>query len=365
MFGVTDAVTVAIVDASWGRIREAPGRSPAHAYLTSVANMPVIAHVLQGLAGGGIERAVILTAVRTVARELADVLGDEEAFGMRLSYLGPEGKAQPEVISALRAAVDDRPAIIHPGQCLFPGQLPGLQTRFIAEGLDLVMLAESGPQAVQTAAAARRPLHRAGDRQAAPTAARRLAAGQLAATAMIVGPAAWAVLDRLPCQPSQPLEFLGALANAGCRVGVCDLGEHWCYCDSTEQLLAANRMLLDARGPDQHETKLVGGNEIHGRVEIDASARVTDSRLHGPVLIGPDAHVEDSFIGPFTAVGARASVVGAEIENAILLAAARVRYPGQRLEACLIGERALVTRSFALPRALHLRLGSDASVILN
>jgi glucose-1-phosphate thymidylyltransferase len=350
---VKEKVTIAIIDAAHEDEPQVGDRPPPCRYLTSIANLPLIAHVLDGLAGNGIEHVLIVTG-QELAEELPAALGDGEPWGLRLSYLESDPDAgHGETISELRAAVDGQPALIHPGDCLFPGRVSQLRERFGADDLDLVMLARSGPE----------PLD-AQDGKAKLRRHPRVTVEQPLSTALIVGPSAWEVLDQLPYEPHQPTMFLRSLSEVGCRVGVCDLGEHWFYDDSTEALLAANRMLLDARMPEPIGVTPCGNSEIQGRVDISPSALVSESRIRGPVVIGPDAVVEESFIGPYTAIGAGAAVIGAEIDNAMVLPEAQVRYPGCRLEASVIGERAMVSRSFAPPKALHLRLGPDASVIL-
>jgi glucose-1-phosphate thymidylyltransferase len=91
---------------------------------------------------------------------------------------------------------------------------------------------------------------------------------------------------------------------------------------------------------------------------------VSDSKLRGPALIGAGAVVRDSFIGPYTSIGAGAVVIGVEVDNAMILAGAEVRYPGPRIEGSVIGERAVVSRTLSLPRAVHLRLPADSQVTL-
>ncbi len=56
--------------------------------------------------------------------------------------------------------------------------------------------------------------------------------------------------------------------------------------------------------------------------------------------------------------------MGVEIDNSIVLEGAQVRHPGVRVEGSVVGERALVTRSFGLPAGLHVGVGRDASVVL-
>jgi glucose-1-phosphate thymidylyltransferase len=100
-------------------------------------------------------------------------------------------------------------------------------------------------------------------------------------------------------------------------------------------------------------------------VAISPSARVSGSTLHGPVAIDDDAVVEDSFVGPYTAVGAGAVLMGTEIDNTMVLQRAEIRHPGHRIEASIIGEHASVLRSFALPKGLHMRLEPHSRITLS
>jgi hypothetical protein len=49
----------------------------------------------------------------------------------------------------------------------------------------------------------------------------------------------------------------------------------------------------------------------------------------------------------------------------MVLAGAQISHPGQRIEGSIIGERASVVRSFALPRGLHMRLEPHTTVTLS
>ena len=57
--------------------------------------------------------------------------------------------------------------------------------------------------------------------------------------------------------------------------------------------------------------------------------------------------------------------MGTEIDNTIVMAGAVVRHPGSRIEASVIGERANLSRSFELPKGLHLRIGPDSQISLS
>jgi glucose-1-phosphate thymidylyltransferase len=191
-------------------------------------------------------------------------------------------------------------------------------------------------------------------------------APRVADTAMILSPATQAALENLPSgNVNGDDDVVDALLAAEHRFAVCELGEHWCYSDSTEELLAGNQIMLDALHITPVRGTLGDSNEVLGRVQISSSARVSSTSVHGPVVIGDGAVVEDSFIGPYTAIGEGAVVVGTEIDNAILMAGAEIRHPGSRIEASVIGERARISRSFELPKGLHLRIGPDAKISLS
>ena len=124
-------------------------------------------------------------------------------------------------------------------------------------------------------------------------------------------------------------------------------------------------MMLDALPVPAVDGSFGDNNVVHGRVAISSSARVSGSTLHGPVAIDENAVIEDSFIGPFTAIGPGAILRGAEIDNTMVLAGAEISHPGHRIEASIIGERASVVRSFALPRGLHVRLEPHSRLTLS
>jgi glucose-1-phosphate thymidylyltransferase len=84
----------------------------------------------------------------------------------------------------------------------------------------------------------------------------------------------------------------------------------------------------------------------------------------GPVVIGEGAQVTNSYIGPYTSIGARARIEGAEIERSIISPGATVMHVGARLVSSVIGQRARVFRDFSLPRAMRLRVGEGDEVAL-
>ena len=135
----------------------------------------------------------------------------------------------------------------------------------------------------------------------------------------------------------------------GCELGSCDRAA----------VLAANRFVLDRLEPAPPPAG-VTDSEVQGRVVIGRGARVKQSVVRGPAVIGPGADLSHAFVGPYTSVGARAAVEGAEIEHSVVLADASIRFVDTRLASCVIGRGARVERRLATPRSLEMVLaGGD------
>jgi glucose-1-phosphate thymidylyltransferase len=192
-----------------------------------------------------------------------------------------------------------------------------------------------------------------------------LAEARTFATAVMLGPRAQEVLDNGMPRSHDSRGLVDVLLAGGCRVAVCDAPKQWSYSDSTERLLAANRMVLDDLPAPPVDGGFLDGTAVHGRVAISPRARVSSSTLYGPIVIDHDAVVEDSYVGPYTAIGRGVTISGAELDNTVVLPFAEIRHPGMRIEASIIGERAAITRSFELPKGLHLRLLPGSRVILS
>ena len=354
LLSMPDRVKIAVIDASTEDGPPACPYAKQSRYLRSIANRPLICHVIDGLARGGIE-SVLIASGSGVRHQLARVLRDGEPWGVDISCF----ETAPDVhgwtlVSQLREVVSERPVLVQPADCLFTGQVSELRESVGAGGLDLVFLVRQG---TGEGASTLRPV---GSLESV-----RLPRDHPEGTALVIGRSVWPMLDELAAKPVTMQAMVRSLDAAGLKVRACEVGEHWCYSSSSEQLLAANRIVLDAMPVDFAAPQLGDDTDAQGRVIVSPSARVCRSSLRGPLVIGPNAVVSDSFIGPYTAIGSRATVVGAELDYTMVLDDAEVRYPGYRLQSSVIGEGALVSKTFELPTGLRLELHAGSSVILS
>ena len=335
-------MTLAIIDATAADIESPLTTTQSCRYVTPIANSPLIEHVLDELADGGTTRVRIVAHPR-IRRDIGRLLGAGPTSGIDVFYRdAPERDGRTAVLDEIQRALGSGPVLLHPGDSLFRGQVAAMWERFQAGDVDSVL-----PEQASVI-----PLRSPIERRASET-------------VLLLGPGTRSLLQDLQSPKSEGEDLIHTLLHSDFRLAVCEQTEHWRYSESTAALLAANRLMLDAL-PDSADQVANGeGNQVHGRVSISPHAFISNSVIYGPVSIDDRAVVEDSFIGPYTAIGTDAVLSGCEIDNAMVLAGAELRHPGSRIEGSIIGERAQVTRSFDLPKGLHLRLAPESRVSLS
>ena len=291
-------MSLAIVDALAEPVGE-PSFEASSRYVASIANLPLIWHVFDELAEGGVERALII-ARAGVRRELEQVLEGGKSWGVEVSYseVG-DGDGQQTVLSKTREKLASGPVLVYPADCLFPGQVAAMRDRFSAGDVDCVLLTQTPPEST-------------------------LPGSRMFATAAMLGPRTGEFLGNSMSRGRDPRGLIETLLGGGCRVAVCEAAKQWYYSDSTDRLLAANRLVLDDLPVPVVDGTFPDDNEVHGRVAISPRAQVSNSTLHGPVVIDDDAVVKDSFVGPYTAIGRGATVTGCELDNTMVLPFAEV-----------------------------------------
>jgi glucose-1-phosphate thymidylyltransferase len=128
-------------------------------------------------------------------------------------------------------------------------------------------------------------------------------------------------------------------------------------------MLEANRIILDTVVP--RVDGVVEASEIHGKVVVEAGAKVVSSTVRGPAIIGKGAVVEHAYIGPFTSIGDGVVIRGSEIEHSIVLEGSSLTDLPGRVESSLIGRNVTIYRSQAKPRSYKLMIGdrSDIGII--
>jgi glucose-1-phosphate thymidylyltransferase len=162
------------------------------------------------------------------------------------------------------------------------------------------------------------------------------------------------------------LEITDAIQKAferGRTVRSFKLKKWWLDTGTKEDLLAANRvvldetMKLDITGSHDPESKLVG------RVVIEEGTQVYRSEIRGPTIIGNGTVVKDSFIGPYTSIGRDCLITGTSLQNCVVLNDVQIEGL-TNLEDSILGSHVVVRRTSGNGSSLRLNIGEMAELLL-
>ena len=325
------------------------------AHRLPVANRPLLSYGLAAMQASGVEDVAVIVSSGT-AEDVRGLLAGSTDGMMRIACLDagePQG-----LVHALRAAthfLDDRPVMVHLGDALVSQPLPPLFDELAVGAADAIFLVRNASEfGGQMPTPGVRPLRLVDDKPVPP--------GEQALTGVFaLGPAAVDAALALP-DDAGVTEIVRAVGDTG-RLETRIVNGAWKYTGEVDGLLAANRMVLDTIEPELAGCDLSQAR-IEGRVQVHPTAVIERSTIRGPAVIGPRAVLQDAFVGPYSAVGTEVRLEGAELEHSIVLDHAVIRHIGHRLEDSLVGSGATVTRDFAFPSGLRLRVGRRAEVLL-
>lgn len=135
----------------------------------------------------------------------------------------------------------------------------------------------------------------------------------------------------------------------------------WLDTGKKDDLLEANRVVLDELTKQDLQGEVDGDSKVVGRVALAKGARVQRSTIRGPVVIGEGTVVTGSFIGPYTSIGKGCTIENAVLEHSVVLDGAQLK-DIERMEDSVVGRNALISRDFSQNKALRLMVGDDAEV---
>jgi len=153
------------------------------------------------------------------------------------------------------------------------------------------------------------------------------------------------------------------LIDAGKNVQSYTLDGWWLDTGKKDDLLEANRVVLDDLLERDIKGETDATSQIVGRVEIRPGTKIENSTVRGPVSIAESCQIKNSFIGPFTSIGAGTVIESSSIEHSVILEDCHILNI-ERLADSIIGKGTEVIKQEQGFKALRLFLGDDAKVEL-
>lgn len=321
--------------------------------LVPIANTPVLHFPIRQLVDAGIGEIALV--VGDTEAQIREAMGDGSAFGARFTYVrqhAPLGIAHGALVC--REFVGDDSFVLYLGDNVLQGGIEAFVERFVAESpLGSVILREvDDPRAFGVAELQGERLARVVEKPLTPT-SNLAVIGVYAFRAGVFD-----VIARQTPSARGELEIAdtinGLLALGSVQATVTDAV--WIDTGKMEDILAANRVMLDALPMGCAPSAVLSHTTVSGMVEIAPGAVLEGCTLRGPVSIGAGALLSNSRIGPHVSVGAGCELRSAGIENSIVMEGTIIeRSPGIR--DSMIGRDVFVVGA---PAGARLTLGDHS-----
>jgi glucose-1-phosphate thymidylyltransferase len=328
--------------------------------LVPVANKPVLFYGIEAMAEAGIREIGIIIAPET-GDEIREVTGDGSRFGVEITYIvqdEPAGLAH--AVLTAEPFLGDAPFVMYLGDNLLQGGIAELVRRFESSQPDALILLTpvTDPSSYGIA-------ELNGDGGVARLVEKPL---EPRSDLALVGVYMFTALIHEAARAIRPsargeLEITDAIqwiVDGGRRVDPHIVRGWWKDTGRLEDMLEANRLILDTI-----ERRIDGelhNAQVDGRVIVEAGARLENATVRGPAVIGAGAVVRNAYIGPYTAIGRRCEIDGAEVEHSILLEGASIRGLDGRMESSLLGRDVAISRTTTQPRAYRFMVGDQSEI---
>ena len=322
--------------------------------LVPVANTPVLHFPVRQLVEAGITEIALV--VGETEPQIRSAMGDGSRFGARFTYVrqpAPLGIAHAAGMCREFAGNDG--FILYLGDNVLIGGVTGFANAFqVSNAAASVILKEvADPRAFGVAIVEGERLCRVVEKPPDPP-----------SNLAVIGVYAFRppVFDVIALQrPSARGELeiadtINGLLERGLRVDTSVTTEHWIDTGKMEDILAANRTVLDTFASSLDPATTISGTTVEGMVQVGPGATLDACAVRGPVVIGAGARLSRCAIGPYVAIGDGCELADSALTNTIVMEQSFVRSsPGIR--DSMIGRFAVVAGA---PAGARLTLGDHS-----
>jgi glucose-1-phosphate thymidylyltransferase len=330
--------------------------------LLPVANKPILFYGIEALVDAGIAEIGIIISPET-GQDVKDSVGDGKRWGIKIEYIlqdAPSGLAH--AVKTARPFLKEDPFVMYLGDNLIKDGVGPLVRRFEEGKADAFILLKEVANPSSFGVAQLTPDGRIVCLEEKPAKPK----SNLALVGVyLFNKTIHKAIDEIKPSKRGELEITDAiqrLIETGHHVDSHILESWWLDTGKKDDMLEANRVVLDEMTDVSMLGTTDGGSRISGRVHIGKGSILKNCTVRGPAMIGEDCVLEHSYVGPFTSIGDGARVSHAEIEHCILREKCQIIDFHGRIEDSLIGVNVELTRSNSKHFAFRLMIGDDSKV---
>lgn len=334
-------------------------------HLIPIANKPMIFHALEKIAESGIKKVGI--NVNPGDTSIHDACGDGAKWGLQITYIEQKGGALglAHIIKNAEPFLKDEPFLFYLGDNIILGSIKSFVKKFQKEKLDCLLALSRVPDPERFGVpefddhgkilkVVEKP-----DQPKSPFAVSGI---------YIYSHQIMKAVKNLKPSLRGEFEISDAhtyLIEHGYKVSYQEITGWWKDTGKPNDLLEGNSLLLGGINTDLDGVITDPYVQIQGKCVIGEGTKVLGrSYIRGPVVIGENAIIRDSYVGPYTSLGSKVEVSGAEIEHSIVFDEADISCK-QRIVDSIIGRNCTVSDAHAtLPSGNRMIIGENSIVEL-
>jgi len=329
--------------------------------LLPVANKPVLFYVLDQITKAGIGDIGIIISPET-APHIREAVGDGSKWNAQVTYIvqdEPLGLAH--AIKTAQDFLDDSPFLMFLGDNLIEGGIKQFVEEFNTLSIDSLILLKEVPDPTVFGVA---ELDASGKVISLIEKPKHPKSNLALVGIYLFAPAIHQAVAQI--EPSRRGEFeitdaIQKLLEMGKKVRSHILTGWWLDTGKKDDLLEANRVVLDDCLKEDIKGKFNSQSQIIGRVEIRSGSIIASSIIRGPVSIAENCQIRNSLVCPFSSIGEGTVIENSSIENSVILEGCRILNI-DRLADSIIGRRAEVIRGVSSFELMRLFIGDDARI---
>ncbi len=331
--------------------------------LIPVANKPILYYVLEQVIEAGINDIGIIISPET-GQGIKEVVGDGSTWNGQITYiLQSEPLGLAHAVKTARDFLGDSSFLMFLGDNLIQGGVKNFVKEFTTSEVDaLVLLKEvADPRLFGVA-----ELNEKGEITRIVEKPREPKTNLAVPGVYLFTRDVHRAIDRIKPSWRGELEItdtIQQLIDSGKKVRSHILTGWWLDTGKKDDLLEANRVVLDEFMKRDLRGEIGTGSQVAGRVEVGEGTSIENSVIRGPASIAEECQLKNSFIGPFTSVGAGTVIEHSSIEHSVILESCRI-LGIERLADSVIGRSTGVIKGEQDCKAVRLFIGDDAKVEL-
>ena len=331
--------------------------------LIPVANKPLIYFVIEQICATGIKDIGMIISPET-GESIRQIVGNGSRWGITITYILQEYPAGlAHAVKTARGFLGSSSFLMFLGDNLIQGGVERITKEFRENDYDSIIQLKQVKDPKQFGVAVLGPDQRVlklVEKPQNPPSCLALVGIYL------FSPLVHKAIDKIKPSWRGELEItdaIQAMVESNNRVEARILEGWWLDTGKKDDILEANRIVLDEYAVRKMDCEVDHTSKVHGRVTIETGTKITNSIIRGPVIIGKGAEIINSFIGPYTAIGKGTILERVGIEHSVVLENCSL-LDIEMIEDSLIGSNTSVRRSDAKRRSCHLFLGDYSEVAL-